>query len=148
MGFPGGASGEEPTCQCRRPGDVGSVPGLGRSPKGGNGNTHQHSYLENPTERGAWRATVHRVTKSQTRLRTQGTWGTNKGIMVSLLNLKSAVLKLPPQDPNIHKIFFKKKHCNSRALRYFCLEIAGTAASQVLRTLLCTVLLSQLKGIK
>ena len=68
--------------------------------------------------------------------------------MVSLLNLKSAVLKLPPQDPNIHKIFFKKKHCNSRALRYFCLEIAGTAASQVLRTLLCTVLLSQLKGIK
>lgn len=58
--------------------------------------------------RGAWRATVHRVTKGQTRLRTQGTWGTNKGIMVSLLNLKSAVLKLPPQDPNIHKIFFKK----------------------------------------
>ena len=49
-------------------GDLGSIPGLGRSPGEGNGNSLQYSCLENPTDRGAWRATVHRVTKSQTRL--------------------------------------------------------------------------------
>ena len=44
-------------------GDVGSVPGLGRSPGGGNGNPLQYSRLENPTDRGAWWATVHGVTE-------------------------------------------------------------------------------------
>ena len=39
-------------------GDVGLIPGLGRSPGGGNGNPLQYSCLENPMERGAWRATV------------------------------------------------------------------------------------------
>ena len=46
--------------------DMGSIPGLGRSPGGGNGNPLQYSCLENPMDRGAWRATVYRVTKSQT----------------------------------------------------------------------------------
>ena len=49
-------------------GDLGSVPGLGRSPGGGRGNLLQYSFLENPVDRGAWWATVHGVTKSQTRL--------------------------------------------------------------------------------
>ena len=47
-------------------GDTGS--GLRKSPGGGNGNPLQHSCLENPINRGAWRATVHGVAKSQTRL--------------------------------------------------------------------------------
>ena len=46
--------------------DVNSVPGSGRSPGEGHGNPPQHSCLENPTDRGAWRATVHGVIKSQT----------------------------------------------------------------------------------
>ena len=46
--------------------DEGSIPGWGRSPGGGLGNPLQYSCLENPMERGAWRATVHGVTKSQT----------------------------------------------------------------------------------
>ena len=46
--------------------DVGLVPGWGRSPGEGNGNTLQYSCLENPMDRGAWRATVHGVTKSWT----------------------------------------------------------------------------------
>ena len=46
--------------------DVGSIPGSGRFPGGGNGNTLQYSCLENPMDRGAWRATVHGVTKSWT----------------------------------------------------------------------------------
>ena len=41
--------------------DMGSVPGSGRSPGGGNGNPLQYSCLENPVDRGAWWATVHRV---------------------------------------------------------------------------------------
>ena len=46
--------------------DVGLIPGLGGSPGGGHGNPLQYSYLENPMDRGAWRATVRRVTQSQT----------------------------------------------------------------------------------
>ena len=41
--------------------DVGSTPGPGRSPGGGNGNLLQYSCLENPMDRGAWRATVQRI---------------------------------------------------------------------------------------
>ena len=46
--------------------DGGSVPGLSRSPEGGYGNPLQYSCLENPMDRGAWQATVHRVAKSRT----------------------------------------------------------------------------------
>ena len=49
--------------------DTGSIPELGRSPRGGHGNPLQYSGLENPTDRGAWRATVHGVTQSQTRMK-------------------------------------------------------------------------------
>ena len=49
--------------------DLGSIPGSGRSPGGGHGNPLVYSCLENPTDRGAWWATVHEVTKGQTRLK-------------------------------------------------------------------------------
>ena len=49
--------------------DVGLIPGSRRSPGGGHGNPLQYSCLENPMNRGAWQTTVHRVTKSQTRLK-------------------------------------------------------------------------------
>ena len=49
--------------------DAGLIPGSGRSPGGGHGNPPQHSCLENPMDRGAWRATVHGVTKSGMRLK-------------------------------------------------------------------------------
>ena len=49
-------------------GDLGSIPGLGRSPGEGNGNPLQYSCLENPMEGGAWQATVHGIAKSQTQL--------------------------------------------------------------------------------
>ena len=50
-------------------GDLGSNPGLGRSPGEGNGTPLQYSCLENPMEGGAWQATVHGVTKSRTQLK-------------------------------------------------------------------------------
>ena len=49
--------------------DMGSIPGSGRSPGEGNGNTLQYSCLENPMDQGAWWAAVYRVTQSQTRLK-------------------------------------------------------------------------------
>ena len=66
MGFPGGSAGKE---SAHTAGDLGSVPGLGRSPGGGHGNLLQYSCLENPMDRGAWQATVHGVAESQTRLK-------------------------------------------------------------------------------
>ena len=65
MGFPGGSEGKESACNA---GDLGSIPGLGRSPGGGHYNPLQNSCLENPMDRGAWEAIVHGVAKSQTRL--------------------------------------------------------------------------------
>ena len=47
----------------------GSIPGLGRSPEVGDGNPFQYSCLENPMDKGAWRAMVRKVTKSRTQLK-------------------------------------------------------------------------------
>ena len=63
LGFPGGSDGKDSACTV---GDPSSIPGLGRSPGGGHGNPLQCSCLENPIDRGAWKAIVHGVTKSQT----------------------------------------------------------------------------------
>ena len=66
LGNPGGSDGKMSTCNV---GDLGSVPGLGRSPGGGHGNPAQYSCLENPMDRGAWQAAVHRVAQSWTQLK-------------------------------------------------------------------------------
>ena len=68
MCFSSGAVVKNPPANAGDSRDVGSIPGLRRSPGIGNGNPLQYSCLENPMYRGAWQATVHRVTKSQTRL--------------------------------------------------------------------------------
>ena len=65
LGFSSGSNGKESACNA---GNLGLIPGSGRSPGEGNGNLLQYSCLENPMDRGAWWATVHGVTKSQTRL--------------------------------------------------------------------------------
>ena len=65
-GFPDGSDSKESTCST---GDLHSIPGSRRSPREGNGNSLQYSCLENPMDRGAWWATVHGVTQSQTWLK-------------------------------------------------------------------------------
>ena len=62
-GFPGDSDGKESACNAGNPG---SIPELESSPGGGNDNPLQYSCLENPMDRGAWQAIVHRVAKSQT----------------------------------------------------------------------------------
>ena len=59
-------SGKESSCNV---GDSGSIPGSGRSPRGGLGNPLQYSCLENPVDRGAWWTIVHGITKSQMQLK-------------------------------------------------------------------------------
>ena len=65
MGFPGGSEVKASACNA---GDLGSIPGSERAPGEGNGNPLQYSCLENPMDGGAWWATVHGITKSQTRV--------------------------------------------------------------------------------
>ena len=60
MGFPGGSDSKASACSA---GDPGSISGLGRSPGEGNGNPLQYSCLGNPMDRGAWWATIYRVSK-------------------------------------------------------------------------------------
>ena len=65
LGFLDGSDSKESACNA---GDLGSIPGLGSSPREGNDYPLQYSCLENSMDRGAWQATVHAVTKSQTGL--------------------------------------------------------------------------------
>ena len=58
MDFSWSSVSKESACNA---GDLGLIPGLGRSPGEGNGNPLQYSCLENPTDRGAWQATIYRV---------------------------------------------------------------------------------------
>ena len=60
--IPGDLDGKESACNA----DLGSIPGLGKSPREGNGNLLQYSCLENSMDRGAWQATTHEVEKSRT----------------------------------------------------------------------------------
>ena len=61
MGFPHGTVAKNPPTNAGDARDVGSIPASGRSPEIGNDNLLRYSCLENPMDRGAWRATVHRV---------------------------------------------------------------------------------------
>ena len=71
LGFPSSSDGKTYACNA---GDPASIPGSGRSPGEGNGNPLQYPCLENPMDREVWRATVHRVTKSQTQLKRLSTY--------------------------------------------------------------------------
>ena len=81
-------------------GDLSLVPGWGRSPRVGNGNSLQYSCLKNPMDRGAWWAIVHGVVKSQTRLSTQH--GTHTHICIIHV-IKTIICIL--------HMLYKHKHC-------------------------------------
>ena len=79
LDFPGGSDSKEPVYNA---GDLGSIPGSGRSPGEGNGDPLQYSCLENSMDRGTWRAIVHGITKSQT---WPSDWHFHFSLMVSLI---------------------------------------------------------------
>ena len=104
MGFAGGSKGKGSACSA---GDLGSIPGSGRSPGEGNGNPLQSSCLENSRDRGAWWATVHRVPKSWTRLSnfpfqlhfTISCW------FLPYIDMNQLWVYICPHPPNFHPIY-------------------------------------------
>ena len=75
--------------------DEDSIPGSGRFPAGGHSNSLQYSCLENPTDRGDWWATIHRVAKCQTRLKRQSSRSATPGLTATVLSgnwLKKLIL--------------------------------------------------------
>ena len=92
---------------------MGLIPGSGRSPGGGHGNPLQYSCLENPMDRGAWQATVHRVTQSQTQLKQISTAWHNGSVSISLNLLL----------PALYEIFLSSNleiHLHIYILSYIC----------------------------
>ena len=81
QGFPGGSAVKNPPTDA---GDVCLIPGLGRSLGEGNGSSLQCSCLESPMDRGAWPATIHGVTNSQTRFRDQTTTTATQNLFPSV----------------------------------------------------------------
>ena len=139
MGLLRWLSGKEATCNA---GDKSIMSGSGRSPGEGNDNPLQYSYLENPKDRGAWWASVHKVAKSWTQFGDQTTT-TTKGIMIIYVKRKAALFgicyllwekcfrkqdfnlnKKPPvsREMTLKKLTLKSKH-NINQLRSICFKI-------------------------
>ena len=98
-GFPGGS---EVKASARNAGDLGSIPGSGRSPGEGNGNPLQYSCLENPMDRGAWWATVYGVAKSRTRLSDFTSLSLSEKLLVcSCFNIRFIGLSRNLPDPSL-----------------------------------------------
>ena len=102
--FPGGSDGKGSTCNAE---DLGSIPESGKSPGEGNGNSLEYPGLENSMDRGAWRATVHGVAKSETRLREQQKW------FLCITSYQMANM-IEMNSFNICLMFCWKNYCNSK----------------------------------
>ena len=77
--------------------DAGVIPGLERSPAGGNSNPLQYSCLKNPMDRGGWQATVHRVIKNQTQLKQLSIASSIEFFIKKSLTLGKTILSFVPQ---------------------------------------------------
>ena len=107
-------SGNKSTCQCRKHRFnpwAGLIPGLGRSLGGRNGNPIQYSCLDNPMDRGTWRATVQRITKSWTWLSTHK-WGIVFCILFNTNNLIHRIIVLSSFLKNfLFLLYFTSQYC-------------------------------------
>ena len=106
-------SGKESACQCRRHRRCRFDPWSGRSLGGGNGNPLRYSYLENPIDRGAWLATVHRATKSNkyklwSPLRI--TWWSSVGNSILTLRLENPSRALESKTGKLYKGLERANH--------------------------------------
>ena len=105
-GFPGGSAQKNPPAMQETV--VQSIPGLGSYPGGGHGNSLQDSCLENSMDRGAWRATVYRVTKSRTRLSAHTHTHTHTHRLLSLASTRTQL------SPKLNSSITLSQACNSR----------------------------------
>ena len=123
LDFPGGSEGKASVCNA---GDLGSSPGLGRSPGEGNGNPLQYCCLENPMDRGAWQAAVYGVSKSRT-------WLSDFTSLLHIKYLPNGVYRnswYRRKHPNVRTIHSFNKYCwmNPLCARHcskHCGDIAG-----------------------
>ena len=112
QGFPGGTRLKNQPAKAGDIRDVGLIPGSGRSPRGGHGNSLQYSWLENLMDRGAWEATVHGVTESQTRLSTA-----QPRDAYLHTGLETTVVKLGSFDFSEHSLLYLQKIKTEREKR-------------------------------
>ena len=106
-GFPGGSVVKNVTASTEDTGDVGSIPGLGRSPGGRYGNPLQYSCLGNPMNRGPWQATVHGVTKSLTQL-CANTHTHTHTYMCLVLHCFTCTVSTNPLRTDVFLLFYKQ----------------------------------------
>ena len=92
IGLPQWLSDKESACSAGAVGDTVLIPGSGRSPGGWHGNPLQYSCLENPMDRGAWWATVHKITNSWTQLKWLSTYTQLIGKITQISNLFTMLL--------------------------------------------------------
>ena len=120
-GLPGGSVDKEPACNAGDARNMGLIPGLGRSPGGGHSNLLQYSCLENPTDRGAWWAMVHR---SQRVSYDWSDWAQHaaQGLLIhlhvdtNLLLFQNYILNFVIMENHIKSIFFYFKNFNWRLI--------------------------------
>ena len=105
-GFPGGASGKEPTCQCRRCKRCRFNSCLGKIPWRGHSNLIQYSRLENPMDRGVWRAAVYRVAELDKTEATQHTQHILFSIMVVSIDAPTNSVKGFPFLHTLSSIYY------------------------------------------
>ena len=103
LGFPGGSVVKNPPANAGGVGYAGSIPGLGRSLGGGNGNPLQYSCLRNPMDRRAWQATVHGLSK---------TWTQHKPL--------SPIAEDPSAPPSYSSWLFDASPCVPAVVLYYC----------------------------
>ena len=125
MGFPHSSVGKESACNA---GDLGSIPGSGRSPGEGNGNSLQYSHLENPKNRGAWQATDHGITRVGYNLATKPqaprktVWSLLKKLKIELLNdltIFSWVFTQRKWKCWLEKIYQPYVHCRNLSVHWW-----------------------------
>ena len=125
-GLPQWFSSKESACNTGDTRDAGSISGLGRSPEGGHDNLLQCSCLENPIDRGAWWATVHRVTKSQTQLKWLhtyfGIWDTPASSLVAQSLKKPPAMQETKDAGSISGLGRSPGGGHDNPLQYSCLE--------------------------
>ena len=111
--------------------DTGSIPGLGQDPGEGQGNSLQYSCLENPRDRGAWWATVHRVAISQTRLKWLSTYA-QKHTRTAYSTADVSVISLQSCE-NKKVVYFGRKLCfNQKFMILFIFHISFIASAFLL----------------